>query len=406
MRTRLRYRAPRVTPLPLRVGPWGRGRSDARHAPVGKPTRQGRGLAIPIRILAVALLAPCAMPVYSSAQRPLFAAPPLPAAAVQSQPRPAVSYVCANPQGDAGGDPTAAAEPPAGQPADTRDRREEDKLGQQPPDSSLDFLRQSTVLLDTGTIEVERSIEFASGSTRFLAVLGNGTLLPETTDARTLLATCAIRYGYSERWQPSIVAPVGLATLETAHQLTQQSDEVLGIGDVQFGSSFLLRDGQDECADVVLSTTLTAPTGAHALLAPSPTTASLGNGFWAISTSTSWTRAYDPVVVFAAVGYTHRFGRRIRGQRIQPGEQLTLAHGLGLAINDEITYGLQFDYAHQFDTKIGGVDVHDSGVDVASIRHSAIIRTAPQSFWEVFVAAGLTDSATAISTGAIFTQRY
>ncbi|TWT37828.1 hypothetical protein KOR34_27920 [Posidoniimonas corsicana] len=286
------------------------------------------------------------------------------------------------------------------------DQKKDDKLGQEPPDDTLDFLRQSTVLLRPGTVEIERSIEYALGETTFLAVLDGGAVVPEITAARTFLATYAVRYGYSERFQPSLVAPVGLATVEQAHAVGQLSDDDFGLGDIQLGASFLLRDGHDECSDVVLTLSLGAPTGSNALLAPSSATAFLGSGFWAVSTAVNWTRTYDPVVVFASAGYTHRFERTVFGQRIQPGEELTLTHGMGLAINDEVTYSVQFELAHQFDTKVAGIDIENSGVDVASLRHSCIIRTAPQDFWEVFMSAGLTEVTTTVSTGVIFTRRF
>lgn len=287
-----------------------------------------------------------------------------------------------------------------------RGDNEQERLGEEPPDSSIDVFRQSNVLLPKGMLEVEWGFQYALFEDNFLTILPDASIAPQLTSSRTMLGSLSLRYGYTERFQPYLTVPGGMTTVETAHSLEDFSNNEYGIGDVTFGTSILLRDGQDKRSDLVLGITGIAPTGEANFLSIVPGNASLGNGFWIVSPSLTWTWTYDPVVMYATTAYVHRFEREFFGLSVRPGEEFDIGYGAGFAINDELTYSLQFQWAHQFDTAIDGVEIADSGADVATIRQSAIIRLAPQKFLEVFFANGMTSNSPEISAGALWVRRY
>jgi hypothetical protein len=294
--------------------------------------------------------------------------------------------------------PTASTDAPA----DDKSK----KLGEEPPTSAIDVFHQSTVLLPAGVWECQYGVQYSLFEDDFLAILPSSAIAPQRTSSRILLGSVSLRYGYNERLQPFLTVPAGVSQVEIANPSSQNTNQEFGASDVTFGANFLLRDGQGTGSDWVLGLTGVAPTGESNFLSVVPGNASLGNGFWIVSPSLSWTRTFDPIVLYSTLSYLHRFEREHLGVPIRPGEEVDLGYGAGFAINDEVTYSLQFLWARQFDTAVDGVAIANSGVDVATIRQSAIVRITPKRFVEVFFSNGLTDSSPRVSLGALLVHRF
>ena len=64
-----------------------------------------------------------------------------------------------------------------------------------------------------------------------------------------------------------------------------------------FGGTFLLREGDENCSDIVMTLAASAPTGLDPLVVPAgqPGVPSLGNGTWSMSASLLHIRTYDPI---------------------------------------------------------------------------------------------------------------
>lgn len=299
-------------------------------------------------------------------------------------------------QGDA---PTPAA-------AESRQRDQDQPLGEAPPDNARIFLRQSAVLLESGTIEVEWGIRYLLQESDFLTILPDSSIVQEFTDVRQIFGSFTLRYGWSERLQPWVAIPAGFAWFERASAAGQFEHQQLGLGDILAGVNYLVRDGKDECSDIILGLTVAGPVGDSTFLSLSPDFAPLGNGFWTVGVGLTFVRTYDPVVLFASVGYAHQFEREFFGRAVAPGEEFSYAFGAGLAVNDDITLSTQMQSLVQLDFFIDGQRLSDSATEATVLRHSVIRRVCEQSFVEFFLMHGLTDDAPRINFGVLHTHRY
>jgi hypothetical protein len=285
-------------------------------------------------------------------------------------------------------------------------KKDDKKIGPAPPTDTLNFFRQSSVLLSQGVLEVEWGLQYSMLESDFLAILPDGSIVPEQLVTRSFLGTLSVRYGWSKRLQPFFTLPLGVGHVERADLVTRQADSTYGPGDVQVGASYLLRDGCDERADLVLTVSTLAPTGEPSLATIQPTFAPLGNGFWTVGAALTATRTFDPVVLFGTIGYDHQFGREFLGTFVEPGEQLNYSFGAGFAVNDELTFSTQFQSIAQFDSRADGFRIPSSGVEASTLRLSAIVRVHPQHFVELFAFDGLTHAAPSTTCGLLVTRRY
>ncbi|WP_254512668.1 transporter [Anatilimnocola floriformis] len=284
--------------------------------------------------------------------------------------------------------------------------REPKRLGEAPPDDSRVFLRQSAVLLKPGTWEVEWGLRYALQENAFLSVLPDSSIVPEFTDARQILGTLSIRYGLAERWQPYLTLPAGASFYERSNSAGDDVDDVYGVGDILLGVNYLWRDGKNECADIITNFSVSAPTGPAAIGGLTTNQAALGSGFCTLSFNTTVVRTYDPVVLFASLGYSHQFASEFQNINVQPGELFNGSFGLGFAVNDDITLSTQLQTVVQLDFGILGKRVPDTGLESSLLRHSIVHRLCEKQFVEFFLIHGITDDAPRMSVGVLRTHRY
>ena len=285
-------------------------------------------------------------------------------------------------------------------------RSESKPIGEAPPDNARVFLRQSAVLLKPGTFEVEWGIRYTLQETDFVTLLPDTSLVPENLDVRTVLGTLTVRYGLSERWQPYITVPVGASMYERANELIEYTDQHYGLGDIVVGTNFLVRDGKDECADIIFGLSVIAPTGLPAIGLLDQNVASLGSGFTTINTSLTAVQTFDPLVLFGTIGYDHQFSRNFNGLSVQPGEQFNYAFGVGFAVNDNITLSAQYQSIFQLDFSVNGVQLPNSSLESSMMRYSVIRQIGKQAFVELYLLDGLTSDAPRTSVGILSTRRY
>ncbi|MGC4005563.1 MAG: transporter [Pirellulales bacterium] len=305
---------------------------------------------------------------------------------------------------------TNAAQQAADEPAEsqTKDKKPNEKkpLGEAPADNSRVFLRQSAVLLKQGTLEVEWGLRYALQESDFPALSSANALMAETADQHSVFGTLSVRYGWKERWQPFVTIPAGASFFARANSEFDTYDDRYGLGDITAGINHLWRDGQNECADIIVGLTAIAPTGQTTFNTLSPNFASLGNGFAGVNLSVTAIRTYDPVVIFATLGYTQQFGARYFDRLVEPGPAANAAFGVGFSVNDDISLSTQFQALAQLDYRVDGDRLSGSGNQVAVLRHSVVRRVCKQSFVEYFVSQGVTDDAPAFTCGVLSTTRY
>ena len=97
---------------------------------------------------------------------------------------------------------------------------------------------------------------------------------------RLLEVPLAVRYGWSDRVQLFLNAPVGWSHSELSFAGFEKFDNSGGIGDVTFGASLLVKERCDTNPDVIFTMAATAPTAnANSTFVAQTPGSQLGEGF-------------------------------------------------------------------------------------------------------------------------------
>ncbi|TWT30234.1 hypothetical protein KOR34_47920 [Posidoniimonas corsicana] len=281
---------------------------------------------------------------------------------------------------------------------------EAESLGEEPVDTSLQFLRTATVLLEPGQMQCDLGVVYQLVENDFTVVDSGSNLVEARVRQRELVVPLELRYGLTRRAQFFVGSTVGWANNEFATESFSFDDNYGGLGDTTTGLTFLLFDGQGRCTDTVLTVAATLPTGDD----PFPSTLlgqsqpALGEGFWALSADLLWINSYDPVVVFYGVGMRHRFESEFFGVDVRPGNEFRATLGLGFAVNQNITLSTRFNATYITRTQLDGVSVPGSLQEPMSLRFAATIFKC-QHIVEPFVDIGTTDDAADTRFGIVWT---
>ena len=300
---------------------------------------------------------------------------------------------------------TARDETNAEEEASAREPRDDERLGTAPIDNSEAFLRTATVLLAPGSMQFDHGLEYSVSVTRAPTFQADGTLSTERLRSRQWIIPFAVRYGIKEHVQGFLDIPFGYALIEQENEDFDEFANTFGIGDIGIGTSILLNHDKkkDSQPDLIGSLSLSIPTGDNpfGIGANDP---ALGTGFWGLSANLNAVQSYDPVVVFASVGYSHFFGRTYFGNHIQLGETISYGFGAGMAINDEITLSTSLSGSYQFDTQVDGVRFPRTSFEPISLRMALTGTMFKCHIVEPFVRFGLTDDATDVNFGLNITR--
>lgn len=211
-----------------------------------------------------------------------------------------------------------------------------ENFGEPPPDTSRQFLRQNTVLLDPGQRQFDFGVVYQVNDL-LTPVVDRGQLVNLRIRRRQIFAPLTLRYGWSPRTQLFGILPVGWSHVELATPLSDRNANTGGLGDLRLGLTHLLRPGNHCRPDVVFTLQTTIPTSDG----PTPLTAdttAFGVDVWALSAQVQMIHTYDPMTVFWGFGYRYLFEKETnQGDTIQLGQQISYQLGTGFAVNDRIS---------------------------------------------------------------------
>lgn len=145
----------------------------------------------------------------------------------------------------------------------------------------------------------------------------------------------------------------------------------------------------------------TAPSGASPF-GPSPDFATLGRGFWTVSTGVSWVKSYDPIVLYGGIGYRHEFEREFDGVAVIPAEAFNFSYGLGFAVSDDIALTAEVVAERQASYRLNGRKALGSANEPVALKLGLTRRTEKDRTIQPFVSIGLTDDAPQVFTGIYF----
>ncbi len=286
---------------------------------------------------------------------------------------------------------------------------EADTLGREPEDNSLQFLRADTVLLKPG----EFQFDYGMMNSKYDVTLP--ILVPVDPDTvtvahselrlREVRVPLEIRYGLARRIQLFLNVPFGWVNSEFSFSGFDEFENDGGIGDIVFGGTFLLREGDQRKPDVILTLATVAPTGddpfSPAGLSPSSPT--LGGGTWSIGSNLVLVRDYDPVVLFYGIGTRQHFLSKFNGVNYRPGGEYNYNFGIGFAVNSEVTLSTRFNGAYVSELHLDGHRVRGSIQEPMTLSLAMTV-SRNKKLIEPFVDFGLTDDSTDARVGITWTH--
>ena len=286
---------------------------------------------------------------------------------------------------------------------------EAETLGREPVDNSLQFLRADTVLLDPGESQFDYGLNYSLFDQKIPVILtsNSGTSVQLARfRRREMLVPFEIRYGLTRRIQMFLNAPIGWSNAEFAIGPVEDFENDGGIGDIVFGGTFLMRQGDHETSDAILTLAATAPTGQEPFglttgLAPGG--AALGGGTWSLASSMLFVRNYDPVVVFYGFGTRQHFLRKINGADFRAGGEYNYQFGVGFGVNERITFSTRFNGAYINETRLGGQRVVGTIQEPMAVSLAMTVAK-DKKLIEPFVDFGLTDDANNVRFGITWTR--
>jgi hypothetical protein len=288
---------------------------------------------------------------------------------------------------------------------------EAERLGEEPEDNTLEFLRAETVLLKPGDSQCDVGLNYLLTETEFPILLADdmGAIVGvDEVNFRIRELTLPIEYrvGLLPRVQGFIGAPVGWSNTQLALDSFEAFQNDGGFGDINFGLTMQFAEATANKPYVIGTLNVTAPTGGDPFTSAvglAPTAPSLGQGFWSINGSLLCIKPYDPIVFFYGIGTERFFPHEYVGLDIEPGAQYTYNFGVGFAVNERVTLSTRFNGAYTEELEVNGERRFGTNSEPMTIRFSATISQPCDRLVEPFVEFGITDDAISSFIGVTWT---
>jgi hypothetical protein len=295
--------------------------------------------------------------------------------------------------------------------------KQPEAIGVPPPRAQPQFLRDTSVLLDPGEYQFEYGVSYTT-NLQTTAVGLNVNANTVVTSLRTLTRTATVpmefRVGCRNDTQAFVSLPIGYSLQQISIANTADSSDGVGLGDLSFGMTRVLRKPQPERFTILGNFSASAPTGLSQLssIQQVPGVA-LGSGYWSLSGGLVFIRTIDPIAAFIGVNYTQTFETMINNLDLQPGDIFSYRFGLGYAINSRVTISSSFNGAYITDLEVGGRLIPGSAREPLTVRFAATILSKGPSLvgaskgrrktTEPFITLGVTDAAPDTSFGLRWT---
>ena len=295
--------------------------------------------------------------------------------------------------------------------------KQPDAIGVPPPRPQPQFLRDTSVLLDPGEYQFEYGVSYTTNlQTTAIGVNVNDNTV--VTSLRTLTRTASVplefRVGCRNDVQAFMSLPFGYNLQQISIANTADSNDGIGIGDLSFGLTRVLRKPQPERFTILGNMSTSAPTGLAQLsnIQQVPGVA-LGSGYWTLSGGLVFIRSVDPIAAFVGLNYTQTFQTTLNNLDLEPGNIFSYRFGLGYAINSRVTISSSFNGAYISELEVAGRTIPGSAREPLTVRLAATILSKGPSLigpakgrrktTEPFIAMGVTDAAPDTSFGVRWT---
>ncbi len=192
---------------------------------------------------------------------------------------------------------------------------------------------------------------------------------------------------------------------------TDEELDETDIGDISLGMVY--QPIKAEAGDIrtTFSCNATLPTGRSPFDINPETELSTGNGYYAVSAGTSFSKQVDPVVLFWNIGFTypfkldglnHQVAEGVVLDTVEPGSSVSASLGMGYALSYANSINMSFSYSYKSSTSFKYENIsttYKSGDEVdASFGLGMGINISPKTTVSVSLAYSLTDTGFSLST--------
>ncbi len=295
--------------------------------------------------------------------------------------------------------------------------KQPEAIGVPPPRPQPQFLRDTSVLLDPGEYQFEYGVSYTTNSqTTAIGINVNDNTL--VTSLKTLTRTASVpiefRVGCRNDTQAFVSLPFGYNLQQISIANTADSSDGIGIGDLTFGCTRVLRKPQPEKFTILGNLSASAPTGLAQLssIQQVPGVA-LGSGYWTLSGGMVFIKTIDPIAAYVGLNYVNTFESTINNLDLQPGNIFSYRFGVGYAINSRVTVSSSFNGAYISELEVGRQLLPGSAREPLTVRLAATILSKGPSLvgqskgrrrtTEPFIAMGITDAAPDTNFGVKWT---
>jgi len=234
------------------------------------------------------------------------------------------------------------------------------------------------VLLPKGRLVLEPSVNYVRSDVNRAEIAGfsvlPGIIIGNINVSReshnTVISSMTARYGITNRLEAEFKVPYVWRDDTTtsrplggggADQDTTTSANGSDIGDVEFAAHYQVNKGGGKVPYFVANLRGKSNTGknpfevrrdANNVETQLPT----GTGFWALEPSVTMIYPTDPAVLYANINYLMNFERNISGfGKIDPGDAVGVNFGMGVALNEVLSFSLGYDHKQVQKTRLNGI---------------------------------------------------
>lgn len=295
---------------------------------------------------------------------------------------------------------------------------EAEQLGVPPPKRTSQFVKRNSVLLEPGRYQFEYGIRYSVDTTISPATGISNTedslvqILNATQKRQVFSSPLEFRLGLFENLQGFMSIPIGWSGRSITAGNAKTGSDVYGLGDLGLGLTRVMWAPEKSKMRILGFVQASAPTGDGVIsLSQQNRNASLGAGYWTLTSGANMSQSMDPVVLFGSLGYTYTFGTRIEtGDRIDVGNTLFYQTGVGYAINPNVTISAAFSGASTGSIRINDQKIPGARIEPFSLRIAGSInspdkksKTAASKNYEPFLRYGLTSLANDVEFGIRWT---
>lgn len=193
-----------------------------------------------------------------------------------------------------------------------------------------------------------------------------------------LTASGSLRYGLTDRFEIGVrvpfiyrsdklvAGPIPGSTNDDAARTVDNSVRGSGLGDVEVTARYQINNGGHNVPFLIANLQAIIPTGRDPFSVRRNSLGaaqqiSTGAGFWGVTPSITAILPSEPAVLFGTLGYTFNFAKNVdtmippvQMDRIEPGNQINISAGVGLALNERTSLNFGYNHTWSFGTRTIG----------------------------------------------------